>query len=207
MKRLLVIPVIAFALAGCGSDSGNDDAASTTPAPPPATNPSSPPSMGTTSTVDCQLDGATKSPEVNASSETPETTMYLTDVSFKSANCASSVEFDLKPRRLAPGYRVSYETAETAKVEDGSGNPVEIAGNAFLVVRLTPAMTATIDGEQVTKTYTGPNRLSSEEAPITEVVKTGDFEGMVTWVIGLDHVRPFLVTASDGILLVDIESS
>jgi hypothetical protein len=67
-------------------------------------------------------------------------------------------------------------------------------------------MTATIDGDQVTKTYTGPNRIPGE-APITEVVKTGDFESVVTWVIGLDRVRPFLVTASDGVLFVDIESS
>jgi hypothetical protein len=200
MKRLAVIPVLALALAGCGSSESSDEQSA-------STNPKSPPSMGTTSTtVDCQLEGATKSPEVNASSDAPETTMYLTNVSFKSANCASAVVFNLKPRHLAPGYRVSYETADTAKVEDGSGNPVAIAGDAFLVVRLTPAMTATIDGEQVTKTYTGPNRLPGE-APITEVVKTGDFESVVTWVIGLDRVRPFLVTASDGILLVDIESS
>ncbi len=200
MTRFLAILVLTLALAGCGSSESSDEQSA-------STNPKSPPSMGTTSTtVDCQLAGATKSPEVNASSDTPETTMYLTDVSFKSANCASSVAFDLKPRHLAPGYRVSYETAETAKVEDGSGNSVEIAGDAFLVVRLMPAMTAKIDGDQVTKTYTGPNRLPGE-APITEVVKTGDFESLVTWVIGLDRVRPFLVTASDGILFVDIESS
>jgi ABC-type Fe3+-hydroxamate transport system substrate-binding protein len=199
MKRLLVIPVLALALAGCGSSDSSDEQ-------PASTNPSSPPAMGTTSTVDCQLEGATKAPQVNASSDAPDKTMYLTNVSFKDADCASSVAFDLKPRNLAPGYRVSYETAETAKVEDGSGNSVEIEGNAFLVVKLMPAMTATIDGEQVTKTYTGPNRLPGE-GPITEVVKTGDFESVVTWVIGLDRVRPFLVTASDGILFVDIESS
>lgn len=199
MKRLLVIPVLALALAGCGSSDSSDEQSA-------STNPGSPPAMGTTSSVDCQLEGATKAPQVNASSDDPDTTMYLTNVSFKGANCASSVVFDLKPRKVAPGYRVSYETAETAKVEDGSGNSVEIEGNAFLVVKLMPAMTATIDGDQVTKTYTGPNRLPGE-GPITEVVKTGDFESVVTWVIGLDRVRPFLVTASDGVLFVDIESS
>jgi hypothetical protein len=204
VKRLAVIPVLALVLAGCGSSESSDaPAASTTPQSPPSMETTS---TGTTSTGDCRLAGATKSPEVNASSDTPETTMYLTDVSFKSANCASSVAFDFTPRNLAPGYRVSYETAEAAKVEDASGNPVEIAGDAFLVVRLMPAMTAKIDGDQVTKTYTGPNRLPGE-APITEVVKTGDFESVVTWVIGLDRVRPFLVTASNGALFVDIESS
>jgi hypothetical protein len=114
--------------------------------------------------------------------------------------------FDLEPRIEAPGFRASYEPAGTAKVEDASGNPVEIAGDAFLVVKMMPAMTAKIDGDQVTKTYTGPNRLSGTD-PITEVVKTGDFEGVVTWVIGLDRERPFLVTTSDGKLFVDVESS
>ena len=163
--------------------------------------------MATTPTVDCQLDGATKSPEVNASSDAPESTMYLTNVSFKGANCASSVAFDLKPRNLAPGYRVSYETAETAKVEDGSGNSVEIAGDAFLVVRLMPAMTATIDGDQVTKTYTGPKRIKSDGSRVREVVKTGDFEAVVTWVIGLDEKRPFTTKASESQLIVEIDGS
>jgi hypothetical protein len=132
--------------------------------------------------------------------------MYLTDVSLTSVNCASSVVFDLKPRIQGPGYRVSYQPAETAKVEDASGNPVEIAGDAFLVVKMMPAMSARIDGDQVTKTYNGPRRLPGSD-PITEVVKTGDFEGVVTWVIGLDRERPFLAQAADGTLIVDIESS
>jgi hypothetical protein len=200
VKRPAVLIVLAFALAGCGGSTSSDEQAA-------STSSTSPPSMATTSTGDdCKLDGATGAPEVNASSDKPDQTMYLTDVSLTSVKCAKSVVFDLEPRTEAPGFRVSYEPAGTAKVEDGSGNPVEIAGDAFLVVKMMPAMTAKIDGDQVTKTYTGPNRLSGTD-PITEVVKTGDFEGVVTWVIGLDRERPFLVTTSDGKLFVDVESS
>ena len=200
MKRLAALIVLLLALAGCGSSKSSHEQ-------PASTDPTSPPSMATTSTsVDCRLDGATTDPQVNASDQTPDETVYLTNVSFASVKCASSVVFDFKPRILGPGYRVSYEPAETAKVEDASGNPVEIAGDAFLVVKMRPAMTAKIDGDQVTKTYTGPKRLPGK-APITEVVKTGDFEGVVTWVIGLDRERPFLAQASDGQFFVDIESS
>jgi hypothetical protein len=74
-------------------------------------------------------------------------------------------------------------------------------------------MTAKIDGEQVNKTYTGPRRLPGTD-PITEVVKTGDFEGVVTWVIGLDSKRSFTTNASrlrarrrDRSLLVAVQST
>ncbi len=69
-----------------------------------------------------------------------------------------------------------------------------------------PAMTAKIDGDQVTKTYTGPKRLPGTD-PVAEVVKTGDFEGVVTWVIGLDRELPFSAEPRDDTLDVVIDSS
>jgi hypothetical protein len=39
------------------------------------------------------------------------------------------------------------------------------------------------------------------------VVKTGDFEGVVTWVIGLDSRRSFTTKASDSTLVVEIDRS
>jgi len=198
VKRLALV-LLVFALAGCGSNKSSDEQ-------PATTTPGSPPAMGTTSTnAECKLKGATDAPQVSSSDQRPDEAMYLTNVSFASVACASSVVFDLGPKGQVPGYRVSYEPASTAKVEDASGKPVEIEGDAFLVVKLEPAMTAKIDGDQVTKTYTGPRRLPGRD-PITEVVKTGDFEGVVTWVIGLDRERPFLVTGSDGQVFVDIEN-
>jgi hypothetical protein len=192
MKRLLAVPVLALALAGCGSDSGNDEAAST--------NPSSPPPMQTTTSGCESLSGASTDPQKQTANET----MYLTSVAIKPGTC--TVVFGFEAQAPGPGYEVSYQPASTAKVEDGSGNPVSIEGSAFLVVKLTPAMTAKIDGDQVTKTYTGPRRLSGDGA-ITEVVKTGDFESVVTWVIGVDSERPFTVDASDDSLVVAVDGS
>jgi len=132
--------------------------------------------------------------------------MYLTSISLGSDKCSAKVLLGFEQQAPGPGYEVSYQPADTAKVEDGSGNPVEIDGQAFLVVKLTPAMTAKIDGDQVTKTYTGPNRLPGT-GPIAEVVKTGDFEGVVTWVIGLDRKHLFTTDASDSELVVKIDYS
>ena len=134
-------------------------------------------------------------------------TMYLTEVSAAAEDCIDKVTFDFEKQEPGPGFEVSYQPASTAKVEDGSGNAVEIEGNAFLVVKLTPAMTAKIDGDQVTKTYTGPKRIQGEGTDVLEVVKTGDFESVVTWVIGLDEKRPFTTDASESQLVVEIDGS
>jgi len=153
-------------------------------------------------TSGCSVGGTSTSPQKSSSSET----LYLREIALKSEDCTSTVSFKLEPKAQVLGYEVSYQPADTAKVEDGSGNPVEIAGDAFLVVKLKPAMTAKIDGDQVTKTYTGPNRLPGTD-PVTEVVKTGDFEGVVTWVIGLDRELPFSAEPRVDTLDVVIDSS
>jgi len=203
MIRLAAIVLIAFALAGCGSGgSSSDDATSTGTSP--STTQSSPPSMQTV--PDCMPPpDASTSPQKSSANENRET-MYLTNISLGADKCSAKVLFELEQQAPGPGYEVSYQPADTAKVEDASGNPVEIDGEAFLVVKLSPAMTAKIDGDQVTKTYTGPNRIPGA-GPIAEVVKTGDFEGVVTWVIGLDRKHLFTTDASDSRLVVTIDYS
>jgi hypothetical protein len=194
MSRLAAIVVVAFALAGCGSGSSDNGAASPT---------TSPPSMQTV--PDCMPSpNASTSPQ-KSSNENRET-MYLTNVTLGADKCTAKVVFGFEEQAPGPGFDVSYQPASTAKIEDASGNPIDIDGDAFLVVKLNPAMTAKIDGEQVRKTYTGARRIPGTD-PITEVVKTGDFEGVVTWVIGLDSRRSFTTNASDSTLVVEIDRS
>ena len=148
---------------------------------------------------------ASTSPQKSSANANRET-MYLTNVTPGADECTAKVVFEFEAQAPGPGFEVSYQPASTAKIEDASGNPIDVAGDAFLVVKLNPAMTAKIDGDQVTKTYTGPRRLSGS-SPIQEVVKTGDFEGVVTWVIGVDRKRSFTTTSSDSQLVVEIERS
>jgi hypothetical protein len=205
MIRLAAIVVLAFALAGCGSGSNDNGAASpATTSTSPTTTSTSPPSMQTIPAC-MPSPRASTSPKKSSGNENRQT-MYLNHVAIKPGECMGSVLFEFEPQARGPGYEISYQPADTAKIEDASGNPVEIAGNAFLVVKLMPAMTAKIDGDQVTKTYTGPRRLPGT-SPITEVVKTGDFEGVVTWVIGVDRERPFSAEAHDDVLAVVIDGS
>ena len=180
--RAVGLITLALLLVGCGSSDQQSEGGS-----------------------DCQpLAGGATTPRVSPEIEARET-MYLTHVGIEALECSDRVIFSFREAPPGPGYNISYEPAATAKSEDGSGNPVEVDGSAFLVVRLTPAMGAEIVGEQVQPTYTGPRRLKPEGTSfVREVVKTGDFEAMVTWVIGLEEERPFTANASPSELVVEL---
>ncbi len=94
-----------------------------------------------------------------------------------------------------PGYRIEY--VEGPLAEDGSGNPVELEGSAYLVVRMEPASGFDLDVPEGELVYTGPRRLSGAEAgavTVREAVRTGDFEAVLTWAIGVNGRTPFVVT-------------
>jgi len=165
-------------------------------------------SNSTMSTAQCEpQSGASLSKKVNPVLQ-DRPTMYLTDVEVEVEDCVERVIFKFEPSEPGPGYDVSYKPAEVAKIQDGSGKSLAIAGDDFLVVRMFPAMTAKIDGENVVPTYDGPRSIPapSDAKTLREVAMTGDFEAQVTWAIGLDNKRPFTVTASDDELVVEISN-
>ena len=157
------------------------------------------------SAAECEpLSGAATTERMSPAVQNRDT-MFLTDVSVETEDCVERVVFDFKSSEAVPGFEVSYKPADAAKTEDGSGNMLDIAGQSFLVVRIAPAMTAEIEGEDVKPTYTGPREIVPEDARfIREIEKTGDFEGVVTWAIGLDRERPFTTNASEDRLTVEI---
>ena len=65
---------------------------------------------------------------------------------------------------------------------DGSGLPVKIKGRAILQVRLEPAQAHDDQGQT-----TAPNRIAFNLPIVKEVVSAGDFEGVVTYGIGLSR--------------------
>jgi hypothetical protein len=93
---------------------------------------------------------------------------------------------------------VAYESAPIR--EDGSGRPVSIRGDAFLVVRLSPARDTDISGAGSPRpTYRGPEAVEPRGGTrIVEVRKVSSFEGTVKWAIGVDRRRPFRVATLDS---------
>jgi hypothetical protein len=91
-----------------------------------------------------------------------------------------------------PSCSVAYKSGPFSN--DASGAAVTVAGGAFAVVRCSPAYG--YDFESGKTTYTGPKRIDPTGTNhVRELVETGDFEGVVTWVIGLDSQRPYHAVA------------
>lgn len=89
----------------------------------------------------------------------------------------------------APEYKLEY--VDGPVVASPSGNAVEIKGEAFLVLSLTPASGVDLSGDAPEMTYTGPDRVEIDAPPLHELLKTEDFESHMTWVIGVEDELPF----------------
>lgn len=98
------------------------------------------------------------------------------------------VVFEFEGDRL-PGVRVAYVDRPVRAC--GSGAVVPVAGDNQLEVRLVPAVGHTEAGEP-----TVPDALALAASPnLTGARRTCDFEGAVTWVLGIDRPNRFRVRA------------
>ena len=200
---------LALFLAACGS--GDDDGGgvavgvplttSTTVAAPAGDVPSTTtPAPTTTATGGTVADDFSLTPvSLPAAGETA----LLTAVRAAGQEGFDRVVFEFAAG--LPGYRVGY--VERPVRQDGSGNEVEVAGQAVLEVRMSPASGAEVSASGVRTTYTGPDRLRPRGGSVvTEVVRVGDFEAQLTWVVGTSARSPFKVTTlgSPARLVVDV---
>jgi hypothetical protein len=188
VRRLFVLVLVFLVLVvmtACnrpGSDDPTVAADGSTTSSPSTT------AADTTTTV---FEGRTLPVEAPAST----TRAYLAAVRVASHDSYDRVVFEFED--AVPGYRVS--TAQRPVTEDGSGDTVEVEGAALVEVRMESAATARITGENVSPVYRGPARVRTRGAVVREVVDVGDFEGVVTWVVGLD-------AAPDGVKVSTLTS-
>jgi hypothetical protein len=146
--------------------------------------------LPTTSLPSCQ---ALPVPAQPISSVAPAQAVLLTKVDELGDNCVDHVVFSFRSKGPnPPGYTVSYASPPFSS--DGSGKPLPVKGSAFISVRLSPAYG--FDFESGQSTYTGPDRITPHAKYVTEIVKAGDFEGVVTWIIGLSSKRGMSVQAT-----------
>ena len=183
-----LVLVLGLLTASCGDDDDDSAAANTTTSTTVATTTTTTTEAPTTTTTTTAFDGSTAPTEGPA---TATGTALLTDVQV----APGQVTFTF--REGTPGYRVGYTSDPIT--QDASGEPVAVEGDAHLTVRFEPS--SGYDMEAEAESYTGPERVPGED-PITEVVRTGDFEAVLNWVIGLDAERAYRVEVDAPMLRV-----
>jgi hypothetical protein len=194
--RALPLVVAVVVLAGCGGNDGTATTAATTAMTGATTT-------GTVTTTPAGLEGASTTP-VTWKSALGESAL-LTGVRAAPHDGYDRVVFEF--RNGVPGYDIGY--VERPVRADGSGEPVAVAGGAVLLVRMEPALDADLTQESAPLTYTGPVRLHPATTAVAELVRTGGFEAVLTWAVGVDEKRPFRATRLEGPprIVIDVASS
>ncbi|MEA3054893.1 MAG: hypothetical protein QOD30_325, partial [Actinomycetota bacterium] len=179
--------VLAITSSACGDD---DDATGRT-----TTTTSSTASTSTTASTTTTVFAGSTSPTSIPSHASA--TALLTDVDVGTGVVTFAFRSD------TPGLDVRY--VEPPITQDASGEEVDVRGAAFLQVRMEPASGVDLSEDPFEETYTGPDRVDGTE-PITEIVKTGDFEANLTWVIGMSSMRPYRVEVAASIVRVYVST-
>ncbi|MEZ5310385.1 MAG: hypothetical protein R2735_07300 [Microthrixaceae bacterium] len=178
---------------------GSDDEATQTTSASPTTEANG--ESQTTSPDGGGLDGASTSP---TSIATPvQDTSFLTEVREGHHDGFDRITFEFQG--AVPGFRAEYLDQ---LFEDGSGDPVTISGTPLQIV-FAPASGVDLGVEDYTEIYTGPKRIQPEAESVREIVLTGDFEGQMTWGIGVRDKLPFRITTlqNPSRVVVDFESN
>lgn len=99
-----------------------------------------------------------------------------------------------------PAWQVEY--VDRPLRDCGSGEPVPVAGDAWLQVQFVGAQAHTDAGEPTS----GPRRRTVNQSVMRELVRTCDFEGHVTWVVGVASPNAYTprVMAAPSRLVIDI---
>jgi hypothetical protein len=202
MAKLLGL-VATLAAAGCGNDNGPAQAGSGATSSTTEATTSTTRATSTTGGIDPLVgaDAGPKSGPVGA-------TEYgqLVDVRIGRHEGFDRVVFAFRGNGV-PGFRVEYVNPPIH--QDASGDVVEVDGDAFLLVHMEPASGFDMDAGK--ESYTGSRRLEGSAAgtsQVQEVVNTGDFEAVLSWVVGLADRVDFRVDTltNPGRIVVDVRN-
>ena len=119
------------------------------------------------------------------------------DIRTGGHECFERVVLEFGGSGELPGYQVQYESDPI--LDSPSGEPVDVAGDATLVVSVGTWM-PDIDGNG----YQGPREfVPTNVVNIRELQQIENFEGQNAWAIGLDRQRDFTVsTLADPVRIV-----
>ena len=170
--RVGAIAAIAMLLAACGSSGGGNSQTTPTPAPSPTP-------------LACTSGGAASAswpaPDAQASTTPPI-------VSAVVAGDTLTLTF----QQGTPAFEVKTQTG-THFTKDPSGAPVDLAGSAGATIVLRG-----FRGD--VRNYAGPASITSSGPRLLQIYEIGDFEGVVTWAVGLNEAGCANVTSTGSSL-------
>jgi hypothetical protein len=186
-RRVIVLLAVCCMGAAVLSACSNDDTAV-------STGGSTTTSSATTSTTSaCALTGADTG---SKSAPGPDTVSQLTQVRTGRQPCADRATFEFRDGS-PPAYTVEYQPGPFSMGE--SGQPLTVQGSSFLVVRFPHASGVDLNSPSAAPTYTGPASITPSGLDhVREIRRLEDFEAVLTWVIGVDATRPFVVHVLDN---------
>ena len=190
VRRLL--PIVLLVLVGACAD---DDPALVDSGAGPAT---------TTTTAGTTTTGAGGFATSTVSTP-PERRGLLKTVTATQAGDVDRVTFEFEGD--LPGYRVGF--VDRPIIQDGSGEEITVDGEAVLSVHFEPASGFDLETPEGRQVFTGPTRLDLATRTVLDVVRTGDFEANLEWVLGLDTKAPFRVRteSSPNRVIVEVRVS
>lgn len=189
--------VVVLVVAACGSSGGSKAVTSTTSrrtttASSSTTTSTSTSTTTTSTTAPCSFSGTTLRSEQTA---TVAETFLLRSVRITPGACTDTITFGFSSAAGAGPPPYAIELVSPPFAQAGSGAPISLPGRTFLKVKFSPAWTA--DLQTGAATYTGPQRLEPKGAAVTRAVVLSDaFEGVVTWLMGMDGPGRYRVTSS-----------
>lgn len=123
---------------------------------------------------------------------------------LEEARAAANQDFDRVVFQFAgdrlPGYHVEYVDRPVRQC--GSGEPVPVAGDGWLLVRLEPAQAHDEQGRPTVE-----DRSQAPDLPVLQELKLiCDFEAIVTWVLGVSSPNRYRVMelSDPARLVVDV---
>lgn len=200
--------VMAVALVACAKSdsrparettSSRRDSAAPAPAPAPARPDTAAPARPSTDTS--AFRGAVDRVEVKGHASG---VVILDAVRTARHNGFDRMVFEFRGSQL-PDYLVEY--ARETPTQCGSGAPVSVPGAARLFVRLSPAQAHALVGNDERSTLAS-RALQPRYPTVRALTLNCDFEGVVSWVVGLSERKPFRVSTlgAPARLVVDVES-
>ncbi|CAB4953252.1 unannotated protein [freshwater metagenome] len=163
------------------------------------------PESTSTSTVapSVSLSGASLSP-VSRPAAGSETSL------LRAARLAGQPGYDrfvLEFNGTLPGYDIGY--VEGPIRADPSGQVLAVDGSAFLLIRLEPSSGVDLTADGAPRSFTGSGEIRSDTVVVREAALAGDFEAVMTWVLGVEGRHAFRVTEFAGPprLVIDVSTS